>query len=328
MHFREKIERTMSQGKQTTRPRRRKSEKGSIALFAIVALLISMMLVFVVVDTAMTTRLFSKRLDNGNRLYLLAHAGTEYGYWKYVWQGASLPYVENNRIMGNGTVSVRVEDNDTNIPDTFKVTATSRYEGKNFTIAETYPSRHWYPVSLAPYANTRYGSAFPFTLLTGYAEGKVTYGNVPFLIENVGGNNCWNAFYMTGANPRTLKIPVSFYSVTEIHLLLNTFWGKPGNSANSFIEVMGTNGAYYKKDLKGNDDIRDYNAGLFTNSINNNTTKQVYANGLGTTRLDKIALTLPNSFSSQILTSIRLVDNGSDNGQRLSLFGVTVHAGR
>ena len=318
----------MSRGKQTIRTRRGKSEKGSITLFAIVALLISMMLVFVVVDTAMTTRLFSKRLDNGNRLYLLAHAGTEYGYWKYVWQGENLPYVENNRIMGNGTVTIKVEDNASNIPDTFKVTATSKYAGKNFVLTETYPSRRWYPVSLAPYANTRYGSAFPWTLMTGYAEGKVTYGGVPFLIENVGGNNCWNAFYMTGANPRTLKIPVSFYSVTEIHLLLNTFWGKSSTSPQSYIEAMGTNGAYYKKDLNGNDDVRDYNLGLFTNSINNNTTKQVYTNALNTTRLDKIILTLPNTFDNQILTSIQLVDNGSDTGQRLSLFGVTVHAGR
>ena len=55
-------------------------------------------------------------------------------------------------------------------------------------------------VDLSPYANARIQNYQPSS--AGYPEGPVTLGGVPFDIQKVGGNNAWNAEYVTGAYPR------------------------------------------------------------------------------------------------------------------------------
>jgi hypothetical protein len=139
----------------------------------------------------------------------------------------------------------------------------------------------------------------------------------------VGGNNYWNSYYAEGLNPRILEAPVNQYGVTEVHTLINTLWGRPGPESYAYIEFIGSDGAYYRKDLVGNDDIRDVRPNIYTtNVINETTTINVWTDGYY--RLDKQQYILPIAFHTQNLDTIRLVDNGADGWQRVFLAGVTV----
>ncbi len=306
------------------RPRSR--NRGSVALFAIIALIVAMMLVFVAIDTAMSTRILSKRMDNGNHLYLLAHGGLEYGYWKTMWLGVTLPYVETNRALGGGTLSVRIENNSGVTPNTFKVTAAAAYNGKNLTLSEIYPLCRWHTLSLAPYATTRYGDSSTgiWFGVTGFAEGKTTYGSVPFNLEPSGGTNTWSAY---GGDSTTLTLPVSIYTAREVHLLLGTIKGQSGPTVSGYVECLAANGTSYRKNLLGDRDIRCYKQGPSPNAINGTTTQQVFSS-TGNTRLDKVVIALPPVFNGQTLTQVRVVDTGSDTTSRLFCLGVTVRSGR
>ena len=152
-----------------------------------------------------------------------------------------------------------------------------------------------------------------------YPEGEVVLGGVPFDIPT-GGNNCW----WSGTTPSglvTLVVPVHEYGVQEVHTLIQTGWGVTG-WPYAWVEFVGSEGAYYRKDLYGNVDIRDWYNGAYTNSINGTTTIEVWSNGQH--RLDKQQIVLPAAFHSQVLTEITLSDDGATNFQRTYLEGVTV----
>ena len=112
--------------------------------------------------------------------------------------------------------------------------------------------------------------------------------------------------------------------VREVQTLINTGWGAIGGPY-AYLEFFGSAGAYYKKELYGNVDIRDWNQGTSTNAINGTTTTNVFL--IGTHRIDKQAITLPPEFARQTLVKIRLVDNGADGIQRTYLQGVSVGVG-
>lgn len=80
----------------------------------------------------------------------------------------------------------------------------------------------------------------------------------------------------------------------------------------------------------GNADIRDYNAYIWTNTINGTTTQNVWNNGLCAStlghRLDMQTIALPAQFLGTRLDSIRFTDTGADNVQRMVLHGVTLDA--
>jgi hypothetical protein len=111
--------------------------------------------------------------------------------------------------------------------------------------------------------------------------------------------------------------------VRSAYSLINTYWGNPDSNAQASIEFFGTNGAYYKKDLIGNVDIRDWNQNQFTNTINGTSTVNVlnyYTAGIH--RMDMQEYTLPDVFSTETLTSIRLTDQRV--GQNLYLAGLAI----
>ncbi len=105
--------------------------------------------------------------------------------------------------------------------------------------------------------------------------GDVILDGIPFSIPE--GSNIWNSHdpWVTGPNPRTLDIPVNKYGIDQVYTLINTIGGQPGPTVYAWIEFWGDNGAYYRKDLVGNVDIRDYNLDGWTNSINGTTTINV-----------------------------------------------------
>jgi len=127
-------------------------------------------------------------------------------------------------------------------------------------------------VNLSPYANTRIQNYQPSA--AGYPEGAVTLGGIPFNIQAVGGNNAWNAEVVSGPYPHVLSIPLNIANATEADTLINTFYGQPGPTSYVTLEFFGTGGAYFRKDLIGNVDIRDHFFAFWTNTINGTTTTQ------------------------------------------------------
>ena len=149
-------------------------------------------------------------------------------------------------------------------------------------------------------------------------------GNVPFNIPNTT-NNIWHSHFASGPNPRTLTVDVGLFGVTEVHTLINTYWGETAGLAS--IEFHGSDDAYYKKTLYGNSDIRDYNQAYWTNNVNNTTTVKVLSDPYGLRgtehRLDKQLINLPVTFNDEELSTIVFKDWGGTGYQRIFVSGIT-----
>jgi hypothetical protein len=181
------------------------------------------------------------------------------------------------------------------------------------------------PIDLAPYQN--FVSNDP-VFTDRFPNGDQVLGGVPFVNLlpgtssdplNIGSRSFWNAF----AEPRAIDIAVNVFGVTEVHTLLNTFWGEQEAGTLAHIEFSGSDGAFASIPLDGNADIRDYNNSTYANSINGTTTTQVFLDPNGQ-RIDKQVFYLGADFSDEILTKIRLVDDGAFEVQRLFALGLTV----
>ncbi len=160
-----------------------------------------------------------------------------------------------------------------------------------------------------------------------YPEGSFETDGIPFEIP-AGGNNAWFASGQNGSLSQ-VEIPVGEFGVSEVHTLINSGWGSPQIPGLAAVEFVGSDGAFYRKELVGNVDIRDYNQGVFTNSINGTSTVNVFTAGSGQNqeaRLDKQFFDLPADFKSQVLETIRFIDNGAEGIQRIFVAGVTVLA--
>ena len=157
-----------------------------------------------------------------------------------------------------------------------------------------------------------------------FPSGNLELGNVPFDIPNTT-NNIWHSRFASGPNPRTLTVDVGLFGVTEVHTLINTFWGKSAGLAS--IEFHGSDDAYYKKTLYGNSDIRDWNQSPSTNRINNTTTVEVFSDPRGPletpARLDKQLIDLPVTFNDEELSTIIFKDWGDTASQRIFVSGIT-----
>ena len=185
--------------------------------------------------------------------------------------------------------------------------------------AQSTTTLSYQPINFSAFHNFRYQN-----LEAAYPEGSVTLGGVPFQIS-AGGNNSWVASEPENpglTNPKTLTVNVGVAGATEVHTLINTIWGRGGTPSLAGIEFFGSGGGYFKKELIGNEDIRDYLQGAFTNSINNTTTTEVF--NVSGRRLDKQRISLPAEFAGQTLDRIVVTDTGAQNVQRLLVAGITV----
>ena len=157
-----------------------------------------------------------------------------------------------------------------------------------------------------------------------FPSGNLELGNVPFDIPNTT-NNIWHSHFASGPNPRTLTVDVGLFGVTEVHTLINTYWGQSAGLAS--IEFHGSDDAYYEKTLYGNSDIRDWNQNRYTNRINNTTTVEVFSDPRGPygtpTRLDKQLIDLPVTFNDEELSTIVFKDWGGTGYQRIFVSGIT-----
>jgi hypothetical protein len=186
--------------------------------------------------------------------------------------------------------------------------------------ARSLPSLTYTPIDFHAQQNLRIQGLQPE--MQTCPEGDVTLGGIPFSIP-AGGNNAW-----LGSGPSTFTIDVGVTGVTEVQTLINTIYGWAGTHAA--LEFFGSAGAYYRKDLVSNSDIRDHYNALWTNQINNTTTTNVFSNGPA--RLDKQQIDLPGEFAGQTLQTIRVIDDGNNNyggtpidtWQNVIFYGVTV----
>ncbi len=185
------------------------------------------------------------------------------------------------------------------------------------------------------YLTVDFSSQFNFSrtdnvLSNGYTfpAGNQTYQNVPFHVGS-GPNGSdpwgWTAHWAVSSGPAKLTIPTNIPGALEVYSLLNTSWGQPGPGSLASITFNATNGLSHTVLLVGNSDIRDYNDYIYTNLINNTTTREVFNNNLGQ-RLDMQTYTLPQAFALETLTSIVLDDIGANGVQRIFAAGITVKA--
>lgn len=210
---------------------------------------------------------------------------------------------------GNGVLTITCfnDCNDNGIDDTLEI--------DNFGL----PVLAYHPVDFSAHHNANMQA----DLDPAFPSGSVTLGGVPFVIPEQG-NNYWHSVVAVGPNPRSIDIPVNRFGVSEVHTLINTYWGVPGPTSYASLEFFGSDGAYFLKELVGNEDIRDFNDFVFTNAINNTTTVNVVS--VGPHRLDKQRIALPAAFHNQTLEMVKLNDFGTDNVQRVFLAGITVLA--
>jgi hypothetical protein len=159
----------------------------------------------------------------------------------------------------------------------------------------------------------------------GCPIGQVDFGGVPFDIPE-DGYNFWSSWYGggPGTDVRAIEIDVCIDGALEVHTLVNTDWGTPGGPF-TWIEFFGTDGAYYRKDLYANDDIRDHSPyNRWASIINGVTSINVFTNPAGDV-LDKQHILLPDEFLTQTLYLVRFSDAGyGEYHHRAFLAGLTV----
>src|SRR5205085_11471234 len=131
---------------------------------------------------------------------------------------------------------------------------------------------------------------------------------VPFVIPSNVNNVVWNN-YGPSTGTITSDIPVGVFGVRQVQTLINTTFGQPGPSNYLQLQFFGSEGAMYTLALIGNSDIRDVYDGLFTNSINESNTVNVFVTAVLHQRMDKQTIDLPPEFAGQTLVSIRMIDS-------------------
>ncbi len=107
----------------------------------------------------------------------------------------------------------------------------------------------------------------------------------------------------TPATPSVLDFPVNVANPTRVYTLINSFYGAPGTLLGT-IEFIGTGGAQASFDLVEGMNVRDFNNGVFVNTVSQALPSISFAGGQG--RLDRQSFDLPASFLGQTLTEIRL----------------------
>jgi hypothetical protein len=158
-----------------------------------------------------------------------------------------------------------------------------------------------------------------------YPAGPRILDGVPFLIPD-GTNRLWHAGAgVFDALPITLTISVKQPAASQALFLMSTFWGQGGAGAESYLTLAfdGDRGAHFEKKLIGGVDVRDYNRGVYTNTINGTTSRPAFDDGHGQ-RMDLVQVDLPPEFRQQTLDNITIRDTGRYTFQRAILWAVSV----
>ncbi|HUE05780.1 MAG TPA: hypothetical protein VMR62_39930 [Bryobacteraceae bacterium] len=183
------------------------------------------------------------------------------------------------------------------------------------------------PIDISALVNVLWTSPFcDNSIVNGstFPSGSQNYGGVPFDIPT-NPNNYWSGSVAgnCGSGTVSLTIPVGVSGVTSVFTLLNTFRSEAGPDPYLYVTFTGSGGASATRPLVGGVNVRNYNSGGYTSTINNTSTIQVWTNGDGQ-RLDRQEYILPAAFASQVLTSVIITDTGSYDLSRAMLSALTV----
>jgi hypothetical protein len=156
-----------------------------------------------------------------------------------------------------------------------------------------------------------------------YPKGYSTLNGVPFQLTPEG-NNFWSGALCSESDPCTLFVPVDLDGVDTVFTLMNLYWGDTEETLAS-IEFFGSEAGYHKVDLYANRHVRDFDSipPEYADSIDPAFAVEVFNNDKGQ-RLDCQWFDLPEEFTQQKLTGVRIVDKGESNLQRLFIYGLTV----
>jgi hypothetical protein len=112
----------------TTTKDRKWSRRGSIALTAIVALIVVLIIAVGMLTVTNGIRSMGKHQLHLRGAHIMADSGIDYGYWETVYQsgGTSASYTASP---GNGSFNVTVNDNAYNIPGTIKLVSIGHQDG-------------------------------------------------------------------------------------------------------------------------------------------------------------------------------------------------------
>jgi hypothetical protein len=168
----------------------------------------------------------------------------------------------------------------------------------------------------------------PFTQLVNgwlFPEGEVNFSSVPYDIAT-GENNIWFSHVAAGqgSGTVTVDIPVNKEGVTTVHTLMGTGWGING-TALTLLSFLGSGGAVYDVEVRGNDLVRDHNQSVYTNTLGASNAQEVWNSGKGQ-RLDAQTFKLPEEFRNQTLEKIRITDKGDAGVSRVFVAGVTAES--
>lgn len=112
----------------TIRRRRRSAQRGSVALAAIVALVVVFIIGLGLLTLGGNARLSGKRAMRLSGAQAMASSGVEYGYWQVMFNNQTLPYT-TSRSLGSGSFSVTVTDNSASLAGTMKIVSTGAQSG-------------------------------------------------------------------------------------------------------------------------------------------------------------------------------------------------------
>lgn len=187
--------------------------------------------------------------------------------------------------------------------------------------------------ALADYTTVDLASTFnevrTITLGSGtFPTGSAVYSSIPFQYGPASGNDFWNANHNNPVGNVVLDIPLSQERTQKVHTIMSTLWGTSISNLIS-LEFFGLNGAYYKEDWTGFDQIRSIAKGVFTNTTSSPNTHQVHFEFVNTDTQywhDRQEIALPSSFLTDTLVNFRITDKGSQGLQRSALMALTLES--
>ena len=176
-------------------------------------------------------------------------------------------------------------------------------------------------VANGSWCNVGGGAMFGCSMLP---TGNLTVNGENFTIANGSNGNAWfsSVAANNGAGTVTLNLQnLNVSGATAIHTLINTFWGQSSASYDS-VTVTGSLGTFTTA-LTGNNQLRDYNNYIWTNTILSPSTQAV-SSDWGAQRLDEQTILLPTQYVGETITGISLTDSGNELSSRAFLAALTI----
>ncbi len=161
-----------------------------------------------------------------------------------------------------------------------------------------------------------------------FPSGPKVYSSIPFQFGAASGNDFYNSNHDHLPGNIILDVPVQQERTQKVHTILSTLWGTSTPNLIS-LEFFGLNGAYYKEDWGGFDQIRSISKGIFLNSTSSPNTHEVHYEFVNNDMQfwhDRQEITLPTAFLTDTLINFRITDKGAEGLQRTAFMALTLES--